>query len=162
MKNKTNIKKVLVEIALLFCGIALLSLFYLGAAAIDKKTFIMIVYLIGCFNIGIYVGKLTIWCRKKIFKEVEPPTASLDFSTSQGKCPDYAYFIKDNKVVKGWVICAAYNLCRKPMLELRYDDNSLASYVGYVGVDVYLTEEAAKANLKSEEIDEKVQLNDND
>lgn len=159
MKNKTNIKRVLVEIALLFCGVTLLSLFYLGAAAIDKKTFIMIVYFIGCFNIGRYVGMLAIWCRKKILKEVESPTASLDFSTSQGKCPDYAYFIKDNKVVKGWVIGATYNRCRKPLLEVRYDDNSTASFIGYVDVDVYLTEEAAKANLKEDTL-EKVRSND--
>lgn len=159
MKNKINIKKVLVEIALLFCGIVILSLFYLGAAAIDKKTFIMIVYFIGCFTIGSYVGKFTIWCRKKIFKEVELPTASLGFSTSQGKCPDYAYFIKDNKVVKGWVIGATYNRCRKPLFEVRYDDNSTASFIGYVGVDIYLTEEAAKANLKEDTL-EKVRSND--
>lgn len=159
MQNKTKTKKVLIEVALLLGGILLLSLFCIGAAMIDKKTFIMIVYLIGCFNIGSYVGKFTLWCRKKILKEINIPTASLEFSTSQGKCPDYAYFIKDNKVVKGWVIGATYNCCRKPLFEVRYDDNSTASFIGYVGVDVYLTEEAAKANLKEDTL-EKVRSND--
>lgn len=159
MKNKTKTKKVLIEVALLLGGILLLSLFYIGAAMIDKKTFIMIVYLIGCFSIGSYVGKFTIWCTKKILKETNMPTASLEFSTSQGKCPDYAYFIKDNKVVKGWVIGATYNRCRKPLFEVRYDDNSTTSFIGYVGVDVYLTEEAAKANLKEDTL-EKVRSND--
>lgn len=159
MRNKTKTKKVLIEVALLLGGILLLSLFYIGVAMIDKKTFIMLFFLLGCFNIGSYAGKFTLWCRKKILKEINMPTASLEFSTSQGKCPDYAYFIKDNKVVKGWVIEATYNRCRKPLFKIRYDDNSTASFIGYVGVDVYLTEEAAKANLKEDTL-EKVRLND--
>lgn len=63
--------------------------------------------------------------------------------------PQYAYFVKDNKIFKGWVQEVVYSVCRKPLYSIRYDDNSLASYTGYLGNDVFLTKEAANNYIKS-------------
>lgn len=68
----------------------------------------------------------------------------------QGKLvlfPSYAYFIKDKKVHKGWVQEVMYWHNRKPLYDIRYDDNSLANYRGYLGLTVFLTKEEAKAKL---------------
>ena len=54
--------------------------------------------------------------------------------------PTEAYFIKDNIVRKGWVQELVYSPCRKLLLDIRYDDNSLDSYRGYVGNTVFLTQ----------------------
>ena len=64
------------------------------------------------------------------------------------RLPRYAYFIKNNKVLKGWVHEVVYCCCRKLLLDIRYDDSSLDSYRGYVGNDVFLTREEAEAKLK--------------
>lgn len=64
------------------------------------------------------------------------------------RLPRYAYFIKDNKVQKGWVQKVVYCVCRKLLLDIRYDDYSLASYRGYVGNNVFLTKEEAEAKLR--------------
>lgn len=69
--------------------------------------------------------------------------------------PTYAYFIKDNKVYKGWVQEVIYSVCKKALYDIRYDDNSLASYRGYLGNDVFLTEKEAEKRLKKVEIDKK-------
>ena len=64
------------------------------------------------------------------------------------RLPRDAYFIKNNKVLKGWVQKVVYSVCRKLLLDIRYDDNSLDSYRGYVGNDVFLTREEAEQKLK--------------
>lgn len=65
--------------------------------------------------------------------------------------PEEAYFIKDNMVHKGWVQELVYSLCRRLLLNIRYDDNSLDSYRGYVGDTVFLMQEAAEQRLKEME-----------
>ena len=68
----------------------------------------------------------------------------------QGKLilyPYLAYFIKDGKVQKGWVQETVHAISRKPLYDIRYDDNSLASYRGYLGNTVFLTKEEAEAKL---------------
>ena len=64
------------------------------------------------------------------------------------RLPTEAYFIKDNIVCKGWVRDLEYSLCRKLLLYLECDDNSLNSYRGYVGNTVFLTKEEAEQKLK--------------
>lgn len=61
--------------------------------------------------------------------------------------PTYAYFIIDGNIHKGWVQEVVYSVCRKPLCDIRYDDNSLASYRGYVGNTVFLTKAEAEAAL---------------
>ena len=72
----------------------------------------------------------------------------------QGKLmlfPYLAYFIKDGKVQKGWVQETVHAVSRKPLYDIRYDDNSLASYRGYLGNTVFLTKKEAEAKLKEME-----------
>lgn len=69
------------------------------------------------------------------------------------RLPIEAYFIKDNKVYKGWVQELVYSPCRKLLLDIRYDDNTLDSYRGYVGNTVFLTKEEAEQKLKEMESD---------
>lgn len=64
------------------------------------------------------------------------------------RLPTEAYFIKDNIVRKGWVQELVYSHCRKLLLDIRYDDNSLDSYRGYVGNTVFLTQAEAEQKLK--------------
>ena len=63
------------------------------------------------------------------------------------RIPEEAYFIKDNMVHKGWVQELVYSPCRRLLLDIRYDDNSLDSYRGYVGDTVFLMQEAAEQKL---------------
>ena len=65
--------------------------------------------------------------------------------------PKKAYFIKDNMIYKGWVQELVYSPCRRLLLDIRYDDNSLDSYRGYVGDTVFLMQEAAEQRLKEME-----------
>lgn len=68
----------------------------------------------------------------------------------QGKLvlfPRYAYFVKDMNVHKGWVQEAMYWHSRRPLYDIRYDDDSLANYRGYLGITVFLTKEEAEAKL---------------
>lgn len=67
------------------------------------------------------------------------------------RLPTEAYFIKNNNVYKGWVQEVVYSVCRKLLLDIRYDDNSLDSYRGYLGNDVFLTKEEAEQKLKEME-----------
>ena len=67
------------------------------------------------------------------------------------RLPKEAYFIKNNNLCKGWVQEAVYSVCRKLLLDIRYDDNSLDSYRGYLGNDVFLTKEGAEQKLKEME-----------
>lgn len=69
------------------------------------------------------------------------------------RLPTEAYFIKDNKMYKGWVQEVVYSVCRKLLLDIRYDDNSLDSYRGYVGNTVFLTQAEAEQKLKEMESD---------
>ena len=69
------------------------------------------------------------------------------------RLPKEAYFIKNNNLCKGWVQEAVYSVCRKLLLDIRYDDNSLDSYRGYLGNDVFLTKEEAEQKLKEMESD---------
>lgn len=64
------------------------------------------------------------------------------------RLPIEAYFIKDNEVYKGWVQELVYSPCRKLLLDIRYDDNTLDSYRGYVGNTVFLTRSEAEQKLK--------------
>lgn len=64
------------------------------------------------------------------------------------RVPEEAYFIKDNMIHKGWVQELVYSPCRRLLLDIRYDDNSLDSYRGYVGNTVFLMQEAAEQKLK--------------
>ena len=67
------------------------------------------------------------------------------------RLPTEAYFIKNNIVRKGWVQELVYSPCRKLLLDIRYDDNSLDSYRGYVGNTVFLTQAEAEQKLKEME-----------
>ena len=64
------------------------------------------------------------------------------------RLPLEAYFIKDNKMYKGWVQEVVYSVCCKLLLDIRYDDKSLDSYRGYLGNDVFLTQAEAEQKLK--------------
>lgn len=64
------------------------------------------------------------------------------------KIPLEAYCIVDFKVRKGFVLEETYHMGRKPLLVVRYDDNSLKSHKGYLGISVFLTKSEAEAKLK--------------
>lgn len=87
----------------------------------------------------------------KLYREKCEELSAYKNLEEQGKLvlfPTYAYFIKNNKVYKGWVQEATHCVYRKPLYDIRYDDNSLANYRGYVGVTVFLTKEEAEQKLK--------------
>ena len=64
------------------------------------------------------------------------------------KIPLEAYCIVDFKVRKGFVLEETYHMSRKPLLVVRYDDNSLKSHSGHLGISVFLTKSEAEAKLK--------------
>lgn len=64
------------------------------------------------------------------------------------KIPLEAYCIVDFKVRKGFVLEETYHMSRKPLLVVRYDDNTLKSHSGYLGISVFLTKSEAEAKLK--------------
>ena len=64
------------------------------------------------------------------------------------KVPLEAYCIVDFKVRKGFVLEETYHMGRKPLLVVRYDDNSLKNYRGHLGISVFLTKSEAEAKLK--------------
>lgn len=64
------------------------------------------------------------------------------------KIPLEAYCIVDFEVRKGFVLEETYHMSRKPLLVVRYDDNSLKSHRGYLGISVFLTKSEAEAKLK--------------
>lgn len=83
-------------------------------------------------------------------EEVIQKLAEYENAEEQGKLvlfPNFAYFIMNNKVHKGWVQEVVYSVCRKPLYDVRYDDNSLANYRGYLGLTVFLTKEEAEEAL---------------
>ena len=67
--------------------------------------------------------------------------------------PTEAYFIKNNNVCKGWVQELVYSPCRKLLLDIRYDDNTLDSYRGYLGNTVFFTQAEAEQKLNEMECD---------
>lgn len=64
------------------------------------------------------------------------------------KIPLEAYCIVDSEVRKGFVLEETYHMSRKPLLVVRYDDNSFKSHSGYLGISVFLTKSEAEAKLK--------------
>lgn len=89
-------------------------------------------------------------------KQVLDKLAEYENFEEQGlllRLPTEAYFIKDNIVCKGWVQELVYSPCWKLLLGIRYDDNSLDSYRGYVGNTVFLTQFKAEQKLKEMESD---------
>ena len=54
----------------------------------------------------------------------------------------------DFKVRKGFVLEETYHMSRKPLLVVRYDDNSLKNHRGHLGISVFLTKSEAEAKLK--------------
>lgn len=64
------------------------------------------------------------------------------------KIPLAAYCIVDFEVRKGFVLEETYHMSRKPLLVVRYDDNTLKSHSGYLGISVFLTKSEAEARLK--------------
>ena len=64
------------------------------------------------------------------------------------KIPLEAYCIVDFEVRKGFVLEETYHMSRKPLLVVRYDDNSLKSHRGHLGISVFLTKAEAEAKLK--------------
>lgn len=64
------------------------------------------------------------------------------------KIPLEAYCIVDSEVRKGFVLEETYHMSRKPLLVVRYDDNSFKSHSGYLGISVFLTKSKAEAKLK--------------
>ena len=69
------------------------------------------------------------------------------------KIPLEAYCIVDFKVRKGFVLEETYHMSRKPLLVVRYDDNSLKSHSGHLGISVFLTKSEAEQKLKEMESD---------
>ena len=67
------------------------------------------------------------------------------------KIPLEAYCIVDFEVRKGFVLEETYHMSRKPLLVVRYDDNSLKSHSGYLGISVFLTKSEAEQKLKEME-----------
>ena len=64
------------------------------------------------------------------------------------KIPLEAYCIVDFEVRKGFVLEETYHMSKKPLLVVRYDDNSLKSHSGYLGISVFLTQAEAEQKLK--------------
>ena len=94
------------------------------------------------------------WENCKTIDDVIDKLAEYEDAEEQGlllRLPTEAYFIKDNIVRKGWVQELVYSPCRKLLLDIRYDDNSLDSYRGYVGNTVFLTQAEAEQKLKEME-----------
>ena len=74
------------------------------------------------------------------------------------RLPTEAYFIKNNNVHKGWVQEVVYSVCRKLLLDIRYDDDSLDSYRGYLGNDVFLTQTESEQRLKEMESEKLIEF----
>ena len=90
-------------------------------------------------------------CENDYFISVQEKLREYEDLEEQGlllRLPTEAYFIKDNIVRKGWVQELVYSPCRKLLLDIRYDDNSLDSYRGYVGNTAFLTQAEAEQKLK--------------
>lgn len=94
------------------------------------------------------------WENCKTIDDVIDKLAEYEDAEEQGlllRLPTEAYFIKGNKVHKGWVQELVYSPCRKLLLDIRYDDNTLDSYRGYVGNTVFFTQAQAEQKLNEME-----------
>ena len=90
-------------------------------------------------------------CENDYFISVQEKLREYETLEEQGlllRLPTEAYFIKNNNVCKGWVQELVYSVCRKLLLDIRYDDKTLDSYRGYVGNTVFLTQAEAEQKLK--------------
>ena len=91
------------------------------------------------------------WENCKTIDDVIDKLAEYEDLEEQGrliKIPLEAYCIVDFEVRKGFVLEETYHMSRKPLLVVRYDDNSLKSHSGYLGISVFLTKSEAEAKLK--------------
>lgn len=96
------------------------------------------------------------WENCKTIDDVIDKLADYEDLEEQGrliKIPLEAYCIVDFKVRKGFVLEKTYHMGRKPLLVVRYDDNSLKSHRGYLGISVFLTKSEAEQKLKEMECD---------
>ena len=91
------------------------------------------------------------WENCKTIDDVIDKLAQYEDLEEQGrliKIPLEAYCIVDFEVRKGFVLEETYHMSRKPLLVVRYDDNSLKSHSGYLGISVFLTKSEAEVKLK--------------
>ena len=91
------------------------------------------------------------WENCQTIDDVVDKLADYEYLEEQGrliKIPLEAYCIVDFEVRKGFVLEETYHMSRKPLLVVRYDDNSLKSHSGYLGISVFLTKSEAEAKLK--------------
>ena len=91
------------------------------------------------------------WENCKTTDDVIDKLADYEDLEEQGrliKIPLEAYCIVDFEVRKGFVLEETYHMSRKPLLVVRYDDNSLKSHRGHLGISVFLTKAEAEAKLK--------------
>ena len=96
------------------------------------------------------------WENCKTIDDVIDKLAEYEGLEEQGrliKIPLEAYCIVDFEVRKGFVLEETYHMSRKPLLVVRYDDNSLKSHSGYLGISVFLTKSEAEQKLKEMESD---------
>lgn len=94
------------------------------------------------------------WENCKTIDDVIDKLAQYEELEEQGrliKIPLEAYCIVDFEVRKGFVLEETYHMSRKPLLVVRYDDNSLKSHSGYLGISVFLTKSEAEQKLKEME-----------
>ena len=84
----------------------------------------------------------------ELYREQLKEYQQLEEQGRQIKIPLEAYCIVDFKVRKGFVLEETYHMSWKPLLVVRYDDNSLESHSGHLGISVFLTKSEAEAKLK--------------
>lgn len=65
---------------------------------------------------------------------------------------DTVYFIEcrtdgNHKIRSGFALSVEYSVCYKPLVTIRYDDNTLDSTKHYLGLKAFMTREEAEAAL---------------
>lgn len=65
---------------------------------------------------------------------------------------DTVYFIEcrtdgNHKIRSGFALSVEYNVCYKPLITIRYNDNTLESTKHYLGMKAFMTREEAEAAL---------------
>lgn len=96
-------------------------------------------------------GESGVWVKNHDYISAAIKLAEYEDLEEQGrliKIPLEVYCIVDFEVRKGFVLEETYHMSRKPLLVVRYDDNSLKSHSGYLGISVFLTKSEAEAKLK--------------
>ena len=99
-------------------------------------------------------GESGVYVKQHDYISAAEKLANYEDAEEQGlllRLPTEAYFIKNNNVCKGWVQELVYSVCRKLLLDIRYDDKTLDSYRGYLGNTVFLTKAEAEQKLKEME-----------